>query len=123
MRLINTLSDVLTERVQMERKLAELRPTWGRTREGLSELSAILKRSAGRQVPGARRPGYRLVRPPSVGGQRKELSWKPTSITSSWSLAPVGVGQSNAMAPSERRRCTTPSRVRGRPARTRDPRW
>ena len=44
MRLINTLSDVLTERVQMERKLAELRPTWGRTREGLNELSAVLKR-------------------------------------------------------------------------------
>jgi hypothetical protein len=44
MRLINTLSEVLIERVQMERKLAELRPTWGRTREGLNELSAILKR-------------------------------------------------------------------------------
>ena len=44
MRLINTLSDVWTERVQMERKLAELRPTFGRTREGLNELAAILKR-------------------------------------------------------------------------------
>ena len=39
MRLINTLSEVLIERVQMERKLAELRPTWGRTRDGLDELS------------------------------------------------------------------------------------
>lgn len=44
MRLINTLSDVLTERVRMERKLLELRPTWGRTREGLNELAEILKR-------------------------------------------------------------------------------
>ena len=44
MRLINTLSAVLIERTQMEHKLAELRPTWGRTREGLNELSAILKR-------------------------------------------------------------------------------
>jgi hypothetical protein len=34
MRLINTLSEVLVERVRMERKLAELRPSWGRTREG-----------------------------------------------------------------------------------------
>ncbi|MET0577920.1 MAG: hypothetical protein ABW122_04625 [Ilumatobacteraceae bacterium] len=44
LRLINTLSDVLSERVQMERKLADLRPAWGRTREGLNELAAILKR-------------------------------------------------------------------------------
>ena len=43
MRLINTLSAVLAERAQMEHKLAELRPSWGRTREGLNELSAILR--------------------------------------------------------------------------------
>ena len=28
MRLINTLSEVLIERVEMERKLTELRPSW-----------------------------------------------------------------------------------------------
>jgi hypothetical protein len=33
MRLINTLSDVLTERVQIERELVELRPASGRTRK------------------------------------------------------------------------------------------
>ena len=43
-RLINTLSEVLIDRVQMERKLAEMRPTWGRTRDGLDEFSPILKR-------------------------------------------------------------------------------
>jgi hypothetical protein len=43
-RLIETLSEVLVERVQMERKLAEMRPAWGRTRDGLNELAAILKR-------------------------------------------------------------------------------
>jgi hypothetical protein len=30
LRLVNTLSEVLAERAQMERKLAALRPTWGR---------------------------------------------------------------------------------------------
>ena len=44
MRLINTLSEVLVERVRMERKLAELRPSWGQTRRGLNELAEILKR-------------------------------------------------------------------------------
>jgi hypothetical protein len=44
MRLINTLSEVLVERVRMERKLAELRPSWGQTRKGLNELAEILKR-------------------------------------------------------------------------------
>ena len=44
LRLINTLSEVLAERVQMERKLAALRPTWGRARDDLNELAAILKR-------------------------------------------------------------------------------
>jgi hypothetical protein len=44
LRLINTLAEVLAERVQMERKLAELRPMWGRTRDRLNELAAILKR-------------------------------------------------------------------------------
>ena len=43
MRLINTLSAVLSERVQMEHKLAQLRPTWGRARDDLNELAAILK--------------------------------------------------------------------------------
>ena len=44
MRLINTLSAVLAERVQMEHKLAQLRPTWGRARDDLNELAAIIKR-------------------------------------------------------------------------------
>ncbi len=44
LRLINTLSELLVERVQMERKLAELRPSWDRHREGLNELAGILKR-------------------------------------------------------------------------------
>ena len=42
MRLINTLSAVLSERVQMEHKLAQLRPTWGRACDDLNELAAIL---------------------------------------------------------------------------------
>ena len=37
LRLINTVSEVLAERVQMERKLAALRPTWGRPRDDLNE--------------------------------------------------------------------------------------
>jgi hypothetical protein len=44
LRLINTLSDVLTERVRIQRKLTELRPAWGRTRDVLNELAEILKR-------------------------------------------------------------------------------
>jgi hypothetical protein len=44
MRLINTLWAVLIDRVQIERKLGELGPAWGRTRDGLNELSAILER-------------------------------------------------------------------------------
>ena len=44
MRLINTLSAVLSERVQMEHKLAQLRPTWDERGDDLNELAAILKR-------------------------------------------------------------------------------
>ena len=44
MTLINTLPELLIERVQMERKMAELRTDVGSNPRALNELSAILKR-------------------------------------------------------------------------------